>query len=72
MPYSVSLTTGSTSNPDPQLGNSWATYLKRRKAVGIELHPTFLSPYEEKALPDHSQSQLLPQARNLMRTAVAR
>src|SRR6266446_9024628 len=35
MPYSVSLMTGITLNPDPQLGNFWATLTKNKKAVGI-------------------------------------
>jgi hypothetical protein len=42
MPYSVSLTTGSTLNPDPQLGNFWATY-EEKKGGGIESHPIFLN-----------------------------
>ena len=35
MPYSVSLTTRNALNPDPQLGNFWATELVKRERRGI-------------------------------------
>jgi hypothetical protein len=37
MPYSVSLTTRNTLNPNPQLGNLWAAELVKRQRRGIAL-----------------------------------
>jgi hypothetical protein len=37
MPYSVSLTTRNTLNPEPQLGNLWATKLGKKKGGGLPL-----------------------------------
>ena len=41
MPYSVSLTTGNTLNPDPQLGN-FGQPIEEKKGGGIEETPQFL------------------------------
>src|SRR5438046_7645138 len=45
MPYSVmSLTTGSTLNPDPQLANFWATYRREERRLGnVRLNTAFLT-----------------------------
>ena len=40
MPYSVSLTTGNTLNPDPQVGNFWQPIDKKKDSGGISQSTT--------------------------------
>ena len=56
MPYSVSLTTRNTLNPNPQLGNFWATKLGEEKGGSADsggqlILVTKLGGEEEKSKP---------------------